>query len=110
MLILARSFALLLAAAFFVSNTGLVHAADTAVLILAHGGSPLWNKTVTETVKEAQIPYPTRIYFGMGHTKEEADRMQATLRALDKKGTRRVIVIPMLVSSYSEIYRQWRYL
>jgi sirohydrochlorin cobaltochelatase len=104
------SFAVLLAAGLCVSALGGVQAADTAVLIMAHGGSPLWNKTVTETVQKADIPYPTRIYFGMGHTREEADRLQATLRSLDRKGTRRIIVVPLLVSSYSEIYRQWRYL
>lgn len=82
---------------------------SVGVLIMAHGGSPRWNKTVKETVKEAQIEYPTRIFFGMGHSKEEADQLQAEVRALEKKVST-IIVVPMLVSSYSEIYRQWRYL
>ncbi len=82
---------------------------NVGVLIMAHGGSPRWNKTVKDTVKEAQIDYPTRIFFGMGHSKEEADQLQAEVRALERK-VATIIVVPMLVSSYSEIYRQWRYL
>ena len=50
-------------------------APEVGVLIMAHGGTSEWNKTVKATVKKAQIPYPTRIYFGMGHSQEEVDEL-----------------------------------
>src|SRR5258708_13658742 len=77
---------------------------------MAHGGTPLWNKTVTEVVKQADIPYPTRVFFGMAHTKEEVDQLQNDVTAFQNKGVHSIVVVPLLVSSYSEVYRQWRYL
>jgi sirohydrochlorin cobaltochelatase len=83
---------------------------DVGVLVMAHGGTPLWNKTVTEIVKRAELPYPTRIFFGMGHSREEVDKLQDQVNWLQGKGVHSIIVVPLLVSSYSEVYRQWRYL
>src|SRR5204863_5897054 len=68
------------------------------------------NKTVIETVKKAQIPYPTRIFFGMAHNRDEVEQLQEAVDYLEGKGAKTIIVVPMLVSSYSEVYRQWRYL
>jgi sirohydrochlorin cobaltochelatase len=77
---------------------------------MAHGGSPQWNKAVRDMVRNADLPYPTRIFFGMAHSREEADLLQKNVNYLEGKGVHTIIVIPLLVSSYSEIHRQWRYM
>jgi sirohydrochlorin cobaltochelatase len=76
----------------------------------SHGGNPLWEKTVRDMVKQAQLPYPTRIFFGMAHTRDEVEQLQEAVTLLEDKGAKTIIVIPILVSSYSEVFRQWRYL
>jgi sirohydrochlorin cobaltochelatase len=101
---------LLLAAALFATSAPGWAKSDVAVLVMAHGGSPTWNKTVMKTVKDAQIPYPTKVYFGMGHDRDEVEELQDDVHYLEGKGARTIIVIPLLVSSYSEVHRQYRYL
>jgi hypothetical protein len=84
--------------------------AEFGVIIMAHGGTPLWNKTVAAVVKKAEIPYPTKIFFGMGHSRDEVDELQADINSLQNKGVHTIVIVPLLVSPYSEVYRQWRYL
>ena len=107
---LTRPFILVLLAALWLPSHGWAKKSTTGVLVMAHGGTPTWNKIVTKVVVDAQIQYPTRIYFGMGHNKEEAAQLQEAVNDLQDAGVRRIIVVPLLVSSYSEVYRQWRYL
>lgn len=83
---------------------------DVGILIMSHGGSSKWNKTIKRTVKAAKISYPCRIFFGMGHSQEEVDDLHQAVNSLESKGVHQIIIIPLLISSYSEIYRQWRYL
>ncbi|OGR93029.1 MAG: hypothetical protein A2992_04645 [Elusimicrobia bacterium RIFCSPLOWO2_01_FULL_59_12] len=109
MLTLRRAFLFLIVVTGLPVSGG-SEASRVGVLVMAHGGSPVWNRTVKDMVKEAGIEHPTRIYFGMGHTKEEADLLQAAIKHLEGKRVHTIVVIPLLVSSYSEIYRQWRYL
>ncbi len=90
---------------------GLVHGdSETAVIIMAHGGSPQWNKTVKKAVKEAQIPYPHKIFLGMGDTSSEQHQLQDMISDLEGEGAHTIYVVPLLVSSYSEVSRQWKYL
>jgi len=83
---------------------------DTAVLILAHGSGSSWQKTIRRAAKGADLPCPYRVFFGMGDTLAERNELQEDVRDLEDKGAHTIIVIPMLVSSYSEAARQWRYL
>jgi sirohydrochlorin ferrochelatase len=88
-----------------------VHAdSETAVLILAHGGSSQWNKSVKRAVKGAELPYPSKIFFGMGDTLPQRNELQDDIRSLESDGAHTIIVVPLLVSSFSEVARQWKYL
>src|SRR3954471_4388953 len=97
-----RRLFLVLALLFSVSLAVWAAKSDIGVLVMAHGGTETWNKIVKTAVKQANIPYPTRVYFGMGHSKEEVDELQEDVQYLEGKGVRQIIVIPLLVSSYSE--------
>ena len=105
-----RRFSLLLCVVLCLPVLGWAKTSNFGVLVMAHGGSPTWNKTVTGIVHDAEIPYPTRIFFGMGANKDEASNLQDQVNALQDAGVHTIIVVPLLVSSYSEVYRQWRYL
>lgn len=83
---------------------------DLGILILAHGGSARWNHAVEATVAEATLRYPTEIAFGMGMHAREVRAMQQAVARLERKRVSRLIVVPLLVSSASEVMRQFQYL
>ncbi len=80
------------------------------VLVLAHGGSARWNRSVQEMTDQAKLDYPAEVVFGMGMHAEEVLAMQQALNALKREGISRLIVVPLLVSSFSEVMRQFEYL
>ena len=87
-----------------------LHAEEIGVLVLAHGGSAQWNQTVQETVAQAQLAYPTEIAFGMGMHADEVQGIQQAIDALERQGVSRLVVVPLLISSVSEVMRQFEYL
>ena len=83
---------------------------QVGVIVLAHGGSPDWNRVVTETVAHAQLPVPTEIVFGMGMHAQEVRHLQEAIDRLQQGGVDRIVAIPLLISSSSEVMRQYQYL
>jgi sirohydrochlorin ferrochelatase len=51
-----------------------------------------------------------QVAFGMGMHTGEVRRFQEAVDKLERKGVARLVVVPLLVSSYSEVYRQYEYL
>ena len=92
----------------FCTLWGASPAPDTGVLVLAHGGNPEWNRIVEECVKDAHLTDPYQIVFGMGDSNSEV--YQAAVDALRSRGARRIVSIPLLISSHSEVYRQYEFL
>lgn len=80
------------------------------ILVLAHGGPPEWNAQVEEAVRKAQLAYPTEIAFGMGMSRQEVNNIQQAIWRLEAKGVKEIFALPLLVSSYSSVYRQYEYL
>jgi sirohydrochlorin ferrochelatase len=80
------------------------------VLVLAHGGSQRWNAAVEQAVASANLPHPVRIAFGMGMHGNEVELLQAAVSALESEDVSRIVAIPFLVSSASEVMRQYEYL
>lgn len=78
---------------------------DTGVLVLAHGGGPEWDKAVTEAVMEARGGFPREIVFGMG----DAEKIQTAINKFEKSGIKAIVVVPLFLSSSSELYRQLEY-
>lgn len=85
-------------------------AEKVGVLILAHGGSNRWNSMVHKAVRQADLEPPTELALGMGMHGEEIRAFQQAVDRLERKGVSRIAVVPLLVSSHSEVYRQFEYL
>lgn len=83
---------------------------DSAVLVMAHGGSSQWNKIVKKAVKGANLNCPYRVFFGMGDTSVQRMQLQEDIRDLEAAGAHTIYVVPLLISPYSEVARQWKYL
>jgi len=86
---------------------------SVGVLILAHGADSVWNAPVqalAENVRKAGVVRgPVAVTFLMGPS-AATHRFQDQVAALVKQGAERVVLVPLLVSSYSGHYDQLRYL
>jgi sirohydrochlorin ferrochelatase len=80
------------------------------VLVIAHGGTNQWNGTVRKTVGKARVDSPTEIALGMGMHDGEVRRLRQIVDRLERKGISRIVVVPLFVSSHSEVFRQYEYL
>ncbi len=96
----------LLLIGIFVINFGFSHASKVGVLVLAHGGKPLWNETVMNAVEPLKEKYYVEVAFGMANPV----KIEKALRRLEDKGVEKVVVIPLFISSHSPIIRQLRYI
>jgi hypothetical protein len=64
---------------------------------------------VHKAVRQAKVDAPTEVAFGMAMHAEELRGFQQAINRLERKGISRMLVIPLLVSSHSEVYRQYEY-
>jgi sirohydrochlorin ferrochelatase len=80
------------------------------VLVVAHGGNNRWNGLVRKAVTHARLEVPVQVVFGMGMHEEEGRAFQDAVNRLQRKGVERLAVVPLLVSSHSEVFRQYEYL
>ncbi len=81
-------------------------AADTAVLLLAHGGSRRWDQEISKVQKVlARQGYAVEIALGMA----DASSIEKALKKLEAKKPKRVVVVPLLVNSNSELYGQFQF-
>ena len=87
--------------------------ASTGVLIVAHGASPAWNANVDSLAvwvrRGGVVKGPVAVSYLMGPAAAQS-RFQDAVASLEKNGARRVVVVPVLVSSNSGHYEQIRYL
>lgn len=87
--------------------------ASVGVLIVAHGADSVWNAPVealAEQVKRGGVVRgPVGVTFLMGPG-APTHRFQDQVASLMKRGAERVVLVPLLVSSYSGHFDQLRYL
>ncbi len=87
---------------------------DIGILVLAHGGPstqliknkenkydklPLWNKMVIDAVKPLEKKFNIEIAFGMA----DLETIQAATDRLEEKGVKKIVAVPLFISSYSPI-------
>ncbi len=76
------------------------------VLLLGEGGSQAWNDTIDGLRKALGQKVP----FDFSAGPADSANMQAGIDALQEQGARKIVVVPLLLSSYSEDMDQIRYL
>ena len=80
--------------------------AETGVLLLAHGGSKDWNEKVRSVAAEVDKEMPTEIGFGMA----ERSALQEGIDKLTARGVKRIVAVPLFVSSHSSVIESTKYL
>jgi sirohydrochlorin ferrochelatase len=81
-------------------------AAQTGLLVVAHGANTAWNAAVRQTV--AQISWPTGPVATAFLRGDEAETSgwDEGVAALERAGARSIVVVPLMVSSAGAHYRQ----
>jgi sirohydrochlorin ferrochelatase len=67
-------------------------------------------KTVKRAAREADLPYPYRVFFGVGDSSRDVRELQRYVRELEGTGAHSIVVIPLQISANSSMSRQWKYL
>ncbi|MBI5629681.1 MAG: hypothetical protein HY921_02220 [Elusimicrobia bacterium] len=75
------------------------------ILLLAHGGSPSWNREVIKIQEELSMEVPTEAALGMA----EVQSIQKAVDRLQSKGVSKIVAVPLFISSRSEVMEQTRY-
>lgn len=98
-----------MAAAGFSTRVACAQAGSTGVLIVAHGAGSEWNAAVDTAGSEVKTGGPVAVSFLMGPA-APTRRFQDAVAELTRRGAKRIVVVPLLVSSHSGHYDQVRYL
>jgi sirohydrochlorin cobaltochelatase len=83
--------------------------AATGTLLVAHGAGAEWNDLIYAMAREVRTDGPVEVSFLMGPA-AAATRFQDAIARLRTRGATEIVVVPVLVSSYSGHYDQIRYL
>ncbi|VAW34725.1 hypothetical protein MNBD_GAMMA01-563 [hydrothermal vent metagenome] len=102
-----KIFIILLSLLGYTNITVAAKTPDTGVLILAHGGKhESWDKAVKHASNKVQKDYLVEVAFGMANPVS----MQQAINNLEKQGAKKIVVVPLFISSHSPIIRQNEYL
>lgn len=89
-----------------IANPAYAQSNDTGVLLLAHGGKPEWNDRVANVVKNVDATQPTEVAFGMASRAS----IQQAVDKLTARGVKRIVAVPLFVSSHSSVITSTEYL
>lgn len=82
------------------------YAAESGILLLAHGGDAQWNARVTELAAQVDRTKPTEVAFGMA----TRANIQAAVDRLAARGVTAIVAVPLFVSSWSSVVTATEYL
>ncbi len=82
---------------------------SVGTLVVAHGGGPDWNAQVAAVAEMVEAGGPVEVSFLMGPGAKDRP-FQVAVARLVEAGARRIVVVPLLVSSHSGHYEQVRFL
>ena len=82
---------------------------EVGTIVVAHGGDDVWNGLVRRTVASLNLGGPVELSLLMDPAAPQ-HRFQDAVARLERQGAKRIVVVPLLVSSHSGHYEQIRYL
>lgn len=88
------------------SLTAVKPAAQTGVLLLAHGGSESWNRNVRDIASAVNGALPAEVALGMATRAE----IQSAHDRLVARGVTDIVAVPLFVSSHSTVVTSTEYL
>jgi sirohydrochlorin ferrochelatase len=104
-----RFFGALLAALALAASSAHAQTPKVGTILIAHGADAEWNGKVETVAGLARTGGPIEVSYLMGDG-AATHRFQDAARKLVAEGATEIVVVPLLVSSYSGHYDQIRYL
>lgn len=81
---------------------------DDALLVVAHGArAEGWNERVVQMMDKVDWPGPKGVAFLTPRAPDQ--ELVKVAERLDKAGAKRIVIVPLLVSSFSDHYEEIRY-
>ncbi|MDD3268500.1 MAG: GLUG motif-containing protein [Syntrophomonadaceae bacterium] len=80
--------------------------ADIGILVVAHGSGEEWNQSVRESVAEVEVPYPVEL----GFLDVETESIPMAVQALEEKGVKRIVAVPIFICSASSHMEEIKYM
>jgi len=81
---------------------------DVGVLLIAHGGTKVWNEQVVKSVEAVSKTFPTTVCFGMAMG--NSSHIQEGINHLEEAGAKTIVVIMAFFTEYNEVSRQIKYI
>lgn len=78
---------------------------EVGVLLMGHGGGRAWNQAVEDVQKSVGAKYHVEVAFGMADSRE----LQKAITALENSKVKRIVAVPLFISSVSEVMDQTRF-
>lgn len=102
-----RSFAFLFAVLTLCALVAAQTQSSDGLLVIAHGASPAWNQHVIDAVQTTEWSGPKGVAFLMKAAPE--NELSTVVARLETEGAKRIVVVPLLVSSFSNHFEEIRY-
>jgi sirohydrochlorin cobaltochelatase len=103
-----NSCAWLLMMAIFATVAAAADVSQTALMVVAHGSRDAgWNNRVIQTVEKLDWAGPKAVAFLTSQSPEH--ELKQVAAQLDQPGIKQIVVVPLLVSSFSGHYEEIRY-
>jgi sirohydrochlorin ferrochelatase len=96
----------LLKCLFGINNAPEEPVAATGILVVAHGSDENWNQRVRESVTQVEVPYPVEL----GFLDVETENIAMAVQALEQKGVKRIVAVPIFVCSASSHMEEIKYM
>lgn len=90
----------------FLFSTTLLSQEKKGILVMAHGGSLVWEDQVLKAVAPLKDSFCVEVAFGMA----DPSSMQEAINKLEYQGVTTTVVVPLFISSHSPILRQTEFL
>jgi sirohydrochlorin cobaltochelatase len=81
---------------------------DVGILVLAHGARAAGDQVMKDGVTPIAAHYPVAAAFGMAMM--GSGHIQAAANRLTDAGAKTIVVVPVVVTKYASLYRQWDYI
>ncbi|OGL46034.1 MAG: hypothetical protein A2W05_04195 [Candidatus Schekmanbacteria bacterium RBG_16_38_10] len=81
---------------------------DVGVIVIAHGGTKVWNESLAKSLDKISSTFPTTIAFGMamGNSKH----IQEGINHLEEAGAKKIVVVMAFFNENNEVTDQIKYI
>ncbi|OGL40032.1 MAG: hypothetical protein A3C43_08255 [Candidatus Schekmanbacteria bacterium RIFCSPHIGHO2_02_FULL_38_11] len=81
---------------------------DVGVIVIAHGGTKVWNDSLAKSLAKISNTFPTTVAFGMAMG--NSSHIQEGINHLEEAGAKTIVVVMAFFNEYNEVADQIKYI